>query len=124
MYRACRVKQCRFLVDGFSYIFDRPEWDFAPGEILDSRRMESRRRGTIMLPMNRTAGHLNSSGSPRRFILLPEVEADAGRHHPRVRRYRLTSVGSGAGHPRSGRRGRDFATARTARDPGPPGRSS
>jgi len=77
-----------------------------------------------MLLMDRSAGNSNSSRLPRRFILLPEVGADAGRHGPRVRRYRLTSVGLGTGSQRSGSSGAGFAMARTARDLGPLGRMS
>jgi hypothetical protein len=76
-----------------------------------------------MLPMNRTAGISNVS-SPRRFILLPEVVADGGRHGPRIRRFQLTSVGLGAGRRRAGLGGADIATARTARDLSPLGRMS
>jgi hypothetical protein len=75
-----------------------------------------------MLPMNRTAGNLDGHRLPRRFILLPEVEADAGRHGPRIRRYRLTSVGLGAGVRRTGSSGVDIVKARMARDLGPLGR--
>ena len=38
-----------------------------------------------------------NASSPRRFILLPEDRRTAGRQGPRIRRYRLTSVGLGAG---------------------------
>jgi hypothetical protein len=74
--------------------------------------------------MNTSAATSSASSLPRRFILLPEVEADAGRHGPRIRRYRLTTVGLGAGRLRSGRSGADIVKARTARDLGPLGRIS
>jgi hypothetical protein len=86
--------------------------------------MEPGERAAIMLSMNRSAGQSNSSRLPRRFILLPEVEAGAGRHGPRIRRYRLTSVGLGAGRQRSGHGGADIVMAGNARDLGPLGRMS
>jgi hypothetical protein len=76
-----------------------------------------------MLSMNWSAAN-NTPQLPRRFILLPEVEADAGRHGPRIRRYRLTSVGLGTGRQRSGHGGADIVTAGNARDLGPLGRMS
>jgi hypothetical protein len=82
------------------------------------------RARAIMLPMNRSAANASVSCLPRRFILLPEVEADAGRHGPRIRRYRLTTVGLGAASRRSGHGGADIVTARTARDLGPLDRMS
>ena len=72
-----------------------------------------------MAAMNRSAAN-SSKSFPRRFVLLPEVQADSGAHGPRIRRYQLTSVGQGASHRRAAR-GADIATAWTARDPGPPG---
>jgi hypothetical protein len=44
-----------------------------------------------MLGMNRPIAA--SSASPRRFLLLPEQEADVTGQGTRIRRYRLTSVG-------------------------------
>jgi hypothetical protein len=76
---------------------------------------------SIILAMNGSA----NSRLPRRFILLPEVETDAGRRHgPRIRRYRLTTVGLGAGARRSGPGGAQIAPARIAGDTGPSGRTS
>ena len=79
--------------------------------------------GGKMPRMNRMAA-TSIVSSPRRFILLPEVAADGGREGPRVRRYRLTSVGLGTGRQRVGLPRADIATARTARDLGPLGRLS
>jgi hypothetical protein len=74
-----------------------------------------------MLTMNRSAAHSIVS-PPRRFILLPEESADASGHGPRIRRYRLTSVGQGADRRRAGPSGVDVATARIARELGRLGR--
>ena len=54
-----------------------------------------------------------TSASPRRFILLPEESVDGHGQRPRIRRYRLTSVGR-----RPGLHGVDVATARIARESG------
>ncbi|HEV3320047.1 MAG TPA: hypothetical protein VG053_10050 [Solirubrobacteraceae bacterium] len=51
--------------------------------------------------------------SPRRFVLLPEQEEDVSSSGPRMRRYRLASVGR-----RSGMSEVDVATARIARELG------
>ena len=82
-------------------------------EILDDRpKAIARRRAPICCAMNRSAANPSVS-SPRRFILLPEEPADGAPHGPRIRRYRLTSVGQGAVH-RSRPNGADLATARIA----------
>ncbi len=80
--------------------------------------METVLCASIIVDMNGSAPNTSSSRLPRRFILLPEVEADAGRHGPRVRRYRLTSVGLGVGARRSGPGGAQIGTASSAADPG------
>jgi hypothetical protein len=49
-----------------------------------------------MFPMNRSAANPKVS-PPRRFILLPEEKATGASNGPRIRRYRLTSIGMGAG---------------------------
>jgi hypothetical protein len=74
-----------------------------------------------MLDMNRSAG-ISSVSSPRRFILLPEEQASGPQHGPRIRRYRLTSVGQAAGRLRGDLSGVDLATARIARGFGRLGR--
>ncbi len=74
-----------------------------------------------MLAMDRSANPSNVS-SPRRFILLPEEQVDAQYRGPRIRRYRLTSVGTGAGHRRAGISNVDIATARMTREFGRLGR--
>jgi hypothetical protein len=68
--------------------------------------------------MNRLAANPSVS-PPRRFILLPE-ETGGSNQGPRIRRYRLTSVGQGADRRRG--LGADIATARTAREFGRLGR--
>jgi hypothetical protein len=73
-----------------------------------------------MVDVNRTAANPSVS-SPRRFILLPEETAEQ-RHGPRVRRYRLTSVGQGVGLRRGEISSVDVATARIARELGRLGR--
>jgi len=50
---------------------------------------------------------------PRRFMLLPEQGDDVSSRGPRIRRYRLASVGR-----RSGVSDLDIATARLARELG------
>jgi hypothetical protein len=65
-----------------------------------------------MLAMSQFA-FMSSPSPPRRFILLPEETAD-GRAKPRIRRYRLTSVGQGTDRSRGGPSGSDAATARIA----------
>ncbi len=74
-----------------------------------------------MLAMNRSANP-SSVSSPRRFILLPEEQTDAQHRGPRIRRYQLTSVGTGAGHRRAGISNVDIATARMTRELGRLGR--
>jgi hypothetical protein len=79
-----------------------------------------------MLSMNRSSANPSES-APRRFVLLPEEPADGTGHAPRIRRYRLTSVGLGAsrssiGRRRGGLRGSDVASARIARGLGRPDR--
>jgi hypothetical protein len=56
--------------------------------------------------------------SPRRFVLLPEQGEDVSSRGPRMRRYRLASVGR-----RSGMSEVDVASARIARELGRLGRS-
>jgi len=68
-----------------------------------------------MLTMNRSAANQNVS-PPRRFILLPEEAVDGSGHGPRIRRYRLTSVGQGAGRRGAGVSSDDLNRARTARE--------
>jgi hypothetical protein len=53
-----------------------------------------------MLAMNRKAANANVS-PPRRFILLPEDTADGRSQGGRIRRYKLTSLGQGAGRGRA-----------------------
>jgi hypothetical protein len=72
-----------------------------------------------MLGMNRLAAN-QSVSPPRRFILLPEETVGGSNQGPRIRRYRLTSVGQGADRRRG--LGADIATARTAREFGRLGR--
>jgi hypothetical protein len=74
-----------------------------------------------MIDMNRSAA--NSSVSlPRRFILLPEETAGGASHGPRIRRYKLTSVGHGSGRQGAGLSDVDLGTARIAREFGRLGR--
>jgi hypothetical protein len=54
-----------------------------------------------ILAMDRSAAN-QSVSSPRRFILLPEEAVDGSDHGPRIRRYKLTSVGQGAGRRGAG----------------------
>jgi len=70
-----------------------------------------------MVAMNRSAAN-SSASPPRRFILLPEETAVGAPHGPRIRRYKLTSVGSGAHPQRSGLDNADVSTAGTARELG------
>jgi hypothetical protein len=58
-----------------------------------------------MMLMNRPIQN-PAAGPPRRFLLLPEEATDAAGRDPRVRRYRLTSIGRRSGS------GLDLATAR------------
>jgi hypothetical protein len=74
-----------------------------------------------MVAMDRSANHPSVS-SPRRFILLPEEQIDAQHRGPRIRRYQLTSVGTGARHGRAGISNVDIATARMTRELGRLGR--
>ncbi|HEY2202808.1 MAG TPA: hypothetical protein VGH56_13055 [Solirubrobacteraceae bacterium] len=55
--------------------------------------------------------------NPRRFLLLPEDAVKTSNAKPRIRRYRLASVGR-----RSGLGGPDLATASLARELGRMGR--
>jgi|CZKG01.1.fsa_nt_gi hypothetical protein len=77
--------------------------------------MEPTARGANMLTMNRSATN-SSVSSPRRFILLPEEPAGGASHGRRIRRYKLTSVGLGAGRQRAGLNGIDASTARIAEE--------
>jgi hypothetical protein len=70
-----------------------------------------------MLAMNPSVAN-SIAHSPRRFVLLPEQGEDASSRGPRVRRYRLASVGR-----RSGMSEVDVASARIARELGRLGRS-
>jgi hypothetical protein len=65
-----------------------------------------------MLDMNRSGLHVSIS-SPRRFLLLPQESVDGPSQGPRIRRYKLTSVGR-----RPGVNGVDIATVRNARELG------
>jgi hypothetical protein len=65
-----------------------------------------------MLSMNSSDFNLNIS-SPRRFLLLPQESVDGPSQGPRIRRYKLTSVGR-----RPGVNGVDIATVRNARELG------
>jgi len=65
-----------------------------------------------MLAMNRPDLKASSS-SPRRFLLLPQESVDGPSQGPRIRRYKLTSVGR-----RPGVNGVDIATVRNARELG------
>jgi len=49
-------------------------------------------------------------------MLLPEETADGSGHGPRIRRYRLASVGQGAARRRALSNGGDVAPARMARE--------
>jgi hypothetical protein len=53
-----------------------------------------------MRDMNRTAATSND-WIPRRFILLPEEPSGGSAPGGRIRRYKLSSLGSGAGRGRS-----------------------
>lgn len=75
--------------------------------------MEGALVGANMLLMNRSAANSTIS-PPRRFILVPEELADGAPQGPRIRRYKLTSVGHGAGRQRAGLSGMDVSTARIA----------
>jgi hypothetical protein len=88
---------------------------------LDVRPKASEDARANILAMDRSATH-SSVSSPRRFILLPEEQVDAQYRGPRIRRYQLTSVGSGAGRRRAGISNVDIATARIARELGRLGR--
>jgi hypothetical protein len=72
------------------------------------------------MAMNRSAANSIVSPPPRRFILLPEETGGGSSQGPRIRRYRLTSVGQGADRRRG--LGADIATARMAREFGRLGR--
>ena len=90
-------------------------------DILDFWPKATGRWRANMLSMNRSAAN-SSVSPPRRFILLPEESADGAPHGPRIRRYKLTSVGQGAGRQRAGLSGTDISTARIARELGRLGR--
>ncbi len=70
-----------------------------------------------MVLVNRSAAN-SSVSPPRRFILLPEESAGGEPHGPRIRRYKLTSVGSGANPQRAGLNNADVSTAGMARELG------
>jgi hypothetical protein len=70
-----------------------------------------------MVPMNRSAAN-SSVSPPRRFILLPEEHASGVPHGPRIRRYKLTSVGSGANPQRTDFDNADVFAAGMARELG------
>jgi hypothetical protein len=65
-----------------------------------------------MVTMNRSDFNAGTS-SPRRFLLLPQESVDGPSQGPRIRRYKLTSVGR-----RSGVNGVDIAKVRIARELG------
>ena len=71
--------------------------------------------------MNRSAAN-SSVSPPRRFILLPEETVNGSSRAPRIRRYRLTSVGQGVDRRRGGLGGSKLATARIAPELGRLGR--
>jgi hypothetical protein len=70
-----------------------------------------------MLAMNPPVAN-SIAHSPHRFVLLPEQGEDVSSRGPRMRRYRLASVGR-----RSGMSEVDVASARIARELGRLGRS-
>jgi hypothetical protein len=74
-----------------------------------------------MLAMDRLAAN-SSVSPPRRFILLPEESADGAPSGSRIRRYKITSVGQGAGRRSAGPGGVDIAAARIAHELGRMGR--
>jgi len=90
-------------------------------DILDRRPKANRGLRANMLSMNRLAAHSTVS-PPRRFILLPEETADVSTHRPRIRRYRLSSLGQGAGPHRARQLGGDGTAAGMARELGELGR--
>jgi hypothetical protein len=65
--------------------------------------------------VNRLAAN-HTVSPPRRFILLPEESAEGASLGPRIRRYKLTSVGPGAGSQRVG--AGDASPARIVGGPG------
>ena len=67
-----------------------------------------------MVSVNRTAAN-TSATSPRRFILLPEDPAEGAAHGPRIRRYKLTAVGTGVTSRHAGVGSAEFPTAGIAR---------
>jgi hypothetical protein len=73
-----------------------------------------------MAAMKRSAAN-SSVSAPRRFILLPEEIGGGSTQGRRIRRYRLTSVGLGAGR-REGPSGSDTVPARIGRELGGRGR--
>jgi hypothetical protein len=74
-----------------------------------------------MATMKRSAA-TSSVSPPRRFILLPEETVDGSTPGRRIRRYRLTSVGGGAGRRREGMSGAEAAPVRIGRALGGRGR--
>jgi hypothetical protein len=86
---------------------------------LDFRPKAKRIPFAKILAMNRLAAN-SSVTPPRRFILLPEETAGGSGQGPRIRRYRLTSVGQGVDRRRG--LGADIATARMSREFGRLGR--
>ncbi len=68
-----------------------------------------------MVSVNQSAAN-SSVTPPRRFILLPEESAAGASHAPRVRRYKLTSVGSGARPQRLRPGSAELSTAGMARE--------
>jgi hypothetical protein len=65
-----------------------------------------------MLAMNPPLAN-STAQAPRRYVLLPEQGDDVSRRGPRVRRYRLASVGRCSGMSEV-----DVASARIARELG------
>jgi hypothetical protein len=88
-------------------------------DILDFRPKAKYPPCANILAMNRLAANSIVS-PPRRFILLPEETVGGSSQGPRIRRYRLTSVGQGADRRRG--LGADIAMARMAREFGRVGR--
>jgi hypothetical protein len=84
---------------------------------LDAGPKANLERRANILYVNRSAANPSVS-PPRRFILLPEESTDGASLGPRIRRYKLSSVGQGAGPQRTGLSGSDLSTARIARELG------
>ncbi len=86
--------------------------DMRACDILDYRPKAQRRRCANILAMNPPVSN-PTERSPRRFMLLLEPGEDVSSRAPRIRRYRLASVGR-----RSSVSEVDLATARIVRELG------